>query len=71
MTKEDYGKLTDEEKENMQIGGAVLSRILETMESCEPTEDGDLIFKTNEGKGFVLMGFIKNEENSPEKPDIE
>lgn len=72
MTKEDFDKLSEDEKSMMQIGANSLKRIINEMIKCEATDDGGLIFKTIDAKSgrqryFTLTGY---EENSPEKHDV-
>ena len=72
MTLEEFDKLSDEEKEMMQIGAKCLTKIINEMEKCEVGEDKSvLIFSCKDADGkpyyFNLTGFMKD---SPEKHDV-
>lgn len=72
MTKEEYDKLSDDDKEMMQIGAKCLTRIINEMEKCEVGEDESvLIFSCKDADGepyfFNVTGY---KQNSPQKHDV-
>ena len=75
MKKENYDKLSEEEKDMMQIGARALTRIINEMNKCEAKEDGSLIYRCEDAENpdivryFILTGYEKNGD-SPQKPNV-